>query len=156
MTQINVLSSHEVFSFLHPDQLNAVSDVAEVVSFKAGDTVFRSGEPAVHLYAVLDGKISLRAPREGGISLNIEELSKGTLFGSCVCFDLTEYSLTAVCIEASDLLRISAAGLKRVMDNDLAVGYPMQRMISRTYFTRYLDTMKKLRTIAESIAITAG
>ena len=156
MTPINVLSSHEVFSFLHPDQLDAVSDVAEVVSFKAGETVFRSGERADHLYAVLDGRVSLRLPREGGVSLNIEELTKGALFGSCVCFDLNQYSLSAVCTEKSELLKISAAGLKRVMDNDLAVGYPMQRMISRTYFTRYLDTMKKLRSIAESIAITAG
>jgi len=154
MSPSNVLSSHEVFGFLHPDQLDAVSDVAEVVSFEAGDTVFRSGERADHLYAVLDGRVSLRLPRESGVSLAIEELERGALFGSCVCFDLNEYSLTAVCTESCELLKISAAGLKHVMDNDLAVGYPMQRMISRTYFTRYLDTMRKLRTIAEAIAIT--
>ncbi len=156
MTPTNVLSSHELFSFLHPDQLDAVSDVAEVVSFKPGETVFHSGERADHLFAVLDGRVSLRLPREGGVSLSIEELTRGALFGSCVCFDLNQYSLSAVCTEAAELLKISAAGLKRVMDNDLTVGYPMQRMISRTYFTRYLDTMKKLRTIAESIAITVG
>jgi len=57
--------------------------------------------------------------------------------------------------EDSKLLKINAASLKRVMDDDLAVGYPVQRMISRTYFNRYLDTMSKLQTVAESLALRA-
>ena len=147
------LSSHDVFGFLQPTQLNSISDVAEVVSVAAGETVFRSGDPAEFLFAVLDGKVSLRLPREDGVTLQIEEVSTGALFGSCVCFDLSTYTLTAICSEDSTLLKINAASLKRVMDEDLAVGYPLQRMISRTYFKRYLDTMNRLRSVAESLAL---
>jgi CRP-like cAMP-binding protein len=150
------LSSHDVFSFLQPEQVKAISDVAEAVSCTAGDTVFRSGERAEHLYAVLEGQVDLRLPREGGVTLHIETLGTGALFGSCVCFDLNDYTLTAVCRSDSRLLRISAAGLKAVMDRDLAVGYPVQRMISRTYFRRYVDAMSRLQTVAEALALTAG
>jgi CRP-like cAMP-binding protein len=156
MMTVQALSSHDVFSFLQPEQLNAISEVSEVVTLSAGETVFRSGDRAQYLYAVLDGVVSLRLPREGNISLLIEELGKGTLFGSCVCFDLAEYTLTAVCATDAQLLRISAEGLKRVMDEDLATGYPVQRLIARTYFKRYVDTMKRLQTVAESLALNAG
>ncbi len=53
------------------------------------------------------------------------------------------------------LIKIDAETLKRVMDDDLSVGYPLQRMISKTYFKRYLDTMKKLQTIVESLSLNA-
>jgi len=151
-----VLSSHDVFSFLQPEQVRAISDVSEVVSYQPGDTVFRTGGKAEFLYAVLEGQVSLRLPREGNVSLLIEDLDKGSLFGSCLCFDLTEYSLTAVSVTDAQLLKISAEGLKRVMDGDLAVGYPVQRMIARTYFMRYLETMKRLQTVAESLALNVG
>jgi CRP-like cAMP-binding protein len=147
------LTSHDVFSFLQPEQVNAVSEVAEVHAFGAGETVFNRGERADSMYAVLEGEVRLQLPREGGVSLHIEDLQKGALFGSCVCFDLSEYSLTAVCTQNTELLKISALGLKRVMEDDLAVGYPVQRMISRTYFRRYLDTMQKLKTVAEALSI---
>jgi len=150
------LSSHEVFSFLQPQQVRAVSDVSEVISRMDGETVFRSGEPASFLYAVLEGQVSLDLPRDDGVSLHIEDISTGALFGSCMCFDIDTYTLTATSAADTKLLKISADQLIRVMNEDTVTGYHMQRMISRTYFKRYLDTMKKLRTIAESLALRAG
>ena len=135
--------------------LNAISEVSEVIALSAGETVFRSGDRAQYLYAVLEGLVSLRLPREGNISLLIEDLGTGALFGSCVCFDITDYTLTAVCARDAQVLKISAEGLKRVMDEDLATGYPVQRLIARTYFRRYVDTMKRLQIVAESLALNA-
>ena len=34
------LDKHEVFQFLRPDQLRAISDVAEVREFQAGETIY--------------------------------------------------------------------------------------------------------------------
>jgi CRP-like cAMP-binding protein len=148
------LSSHDVFRFLQPRQMDVVSNTAEEITLKAGETVFRKGERAAYLYAVLDGQVTLRVPRKDGVSLKIEDLRKGSLFGSCMCFELDEYSLNAVCTEDSRLLKVDAETLKGVMDEDLSVGYPLQRMISKTYFKRYLDTMKKLQTVAEALALS--
>ena len=149
------LTSHEIFSFLRPQQVKAISDVAEVVSCAKGDTVFRSGEQASYLYAVLDGLVSLELPREGGVRLQIEDLRTGALFGSCICFDIDTYTLTASCAQDSKILKISAERLKKVMDEDPITGYHVQRMVSRTYFKRYLDTMMKLQNIAEAMDLKA-
>ena len=145
------LSSHDVFSFLRPQQIKKVSEVSEAISIKAGDYVFRQGEPSDFLFAVLEGKVRLQLPRGDEADLKIEDLSKGILFGSCMCFDRKSYALTAVALEDAKVLKIDAAGFKKVMDDDLSVGYPVQRMISRTYFGRYLETMKKLQIMGESV-----
>jgi hypothetical protein len=40
------LEAQEVFSFMRPEQVNALSDAAEVMDYKAGDTVYYQGEKA--------------------------------------------------------------------------------------------------------------
>ena len=141
------LEGQGVFQFLRPEQMRAISDVAEVVSFSAGDTVYEMGNPADHFYVVLDGQVSLRLPGRSGMSIQIDELTKGAMFGSCICFQLINYSLNAQCTSDSKLLRIESATLKELMDGDLLMGYTIQTQISRIYFNRYIDTMKKLQSI---------
>ena len=81
------------------------------------------------------------------MSIQIDELTKGAMFGSCICFQLINYSLNAQCTSDSKLLRIESATLKELMDGDLLMGYTIQTQISRIYFNRYIDTMKKLQSI---------
>lgn len=150
------LTSHDVFSFLRPEQMRTLSDHAETVELEAGASVYRRGEPARSVYAVLEGQVFLLLPRDDGTSLRIEELTPGALFGSCVCFERSTYALSAMCPMDSKLLCISADSLKRLMDEDPTVGYPLQRKISQTYFERYLDTMQKLQAIVQALPIQIG
>ena len=130
-----------------------ISDAANVAEFRAGDTVYRMGEPARYFYVVLEGQVSLRLPGRTGVNVQIDELTQGAMFGSCVCFDLVNYSLTALCSTDCRLLRIDAATLKQLMDKDLVMGYAIQTQISRIYFNRYLDTMKKLQAIVMNLPL---
>jgi hypothetical protein len=50
-------------------------------------------------------------------------------------------------------MKIEAAVLRHLMDEDLLMGYVMQRRISEIYFKRYLDTMKKLQAIVMNLPI---
>jgi CRP-like cAMP-binding protein len=147
------LDGQEVFQCLRPEQLKAVSDVAEVVELKAGETIYEKDAPADHFYVVLDGQVSLRLPGRSGISLQVDSLTKGAMFGSCVCFQLADYSLEARCMVDSRLLKIESATLKKLMDRDLVLGYTIQTQISRIYFHRYVDTMKKLQSIVLNLPL---
>ena len=147
------LNKNEVFQFLRPEQVRAVSDVAQVVEFDAGETIYERGTPADHFYVVLDGQVSLRLPGTSGVSIQIEELTEGAVFGSCICFQLVEYSLNAQCTRDSKLLKIESATLKELMDNDLMMGYTLQTQISRIYFNRYIQTMKKLQSIVMNLPL---
>ena len=147
------LESHEVFQFLRPEQINLLSSGAEEVSFGDGDTIFRSGEPADDFFVVLEGQVALRLLRPDGVSVLIDEVTGGAIFGSCVCFQIDTYMLTAQCTEKSRILKIKAPTLKKLMDDDLVIGYSIQTLISRVYFKRYIDTMRKLQAIVHSIPL---
>jgi CRP/FNR family cyclic AMP-dependent transcriptional regulator len=156
MMETTQFKSHEIFQHLRPEQINVLSSAAEEVSFEAGDTVFRRGEPADDFFVVLDGQVALRMLRPDGVSVLIDEVTGGAIFGSCVCFQIDSYTLTAQCTEDSRILKIKASTLKKLMDDDLVIGYAIQTMVSRVYFKRYIDTMRKLQAIVQSIPLETG
>ena len=147
------LDKHEVFQFLRPEQLRAISDVAKVVNFSAGDTIYERGARADHFFVVLEGQVSLRLPGQSGVSIQIDELTEGAIFGSCICFQLVNYSLNAQCTRDSKILKIESTTLKELMDEDLLMGYTIQTQISRIYFNRYIETMNKLQSIVMNLPL---
>jgi len=86
------LESHEVFRLLRPEQLRAISDAAEEVAFGSGRTVFRQGDKAEFFFVVFAGKVALRLPQAPGLSLEIDVVRPGEVFGSCLCFQLDSYA----------------------------------------------------------------
>ncbi len=150
------LESHEIFQLLRPEQMNVLSTAAEEVSFQAGETVFLRGEPADDFFAVIEGRVALRMLQPDGVRVPIDEVAEGAIFGSCICFQIDFYSLTAQCTEDSRILKIKASTLKKLMDDDLVMGYAIQTMISRVYFKRYIDTMRKLQAIVQSIPLESA
>jgi CRP-like cAMP-binding protein len=150
------IASHEIFQMLRPDQVSSLSSAAEEISLREGDVVFRRGEPADHLYVVLEGQVALRLGELEGVSVLIDEVGPESIFGSCVCFQIDAYTLSASCSADSRLLRIKASTLKKLMDEDLLMGYTIQTMISRSYFKRYVDTMRKLQAIVQSLPLEAA
>jgi CRP-like cAMP-binding protein len=145
------LTALGAFEILRPEQVHILSDSAEKVRFDAGDTVYSKGGKADHFYVILEGQVSLRLPGKGGVSIVIDQLAKGALFGSCVCMSRDSYALTAQCTEYSELLKIESKVLKALMDEDPLMGYGIQSWISGIYFTRYIETMKKLQAIVMNI-----
>jgi CRP-like cAMP-binding protein len=119
---VESLKTQEVFQFLRPDQVKAISDASETITCRAGETVYERGARADHFYTVLEGEVALRLPGNGGFSIVIDQLPRKAMFGACVCFDRTSYALTAQCIEDSELLKTESAVLKKLMDEDLAMG----------------------------------
>lgn len=150
---IERLSAQDVFGFLRPEQVNQISEAAGRISCSAGETIYQQGTRANHFFTVLDGEISLRLPGRGGLSIVIDQLTKGDMFGSCACFDRDTYALTAQCTRDSNLLKVEASVLKGLMDDDLKMGYALQSRLSAIYFNRYVETMKKLQAIVMNIPV---
>jgi CRP/FNR family cyclic AMP-dependent transcriptional regulator len=147
------MTVQDVFEFLNPKQLDIISEHSQKIRLEAGDIVYKMGDPADHLYTVLEGHVALRLPGKGGTSVLIDQLTKGATFGSCVSFQGGTYALTAQCTEKTQLLMTRAAVLKSLMDDDLVMGYAIQSRISEIYFNRYLETMNKLQAIVMNLPI---
>jgi CRP-like cAMP-binding protein len=149
------LKAQEVFSFLLPDQVNTISEAAERVNVKAGDYIYEKGDKAEYFFIVLDGEVTLRVPGQGGLSLVIDQMGKGAVFGGPLGQKRRAYALSAQCSQKAKLLKIEIAVMKKLMDKDMRMGLYLQRHVANAYFNRYIDTMKKLQAIVRNIPVEA-
>ena len=149
------LTSQEVFSFLLPEQVHTISEASERVSFKPGEHVYQKGEKADFFYILLDGEVTLRLPTQGGLSLVIDQMGKGSIFGGPLGQKRRAYALSAQCTEKAKLLKIDISVMKKLMEKDMRMGLHLQRHVANAYFDRYIDTMKKLQAIVMHLPVEA-
>lgn len=154
--EIDKLTGHKMFSLLRSEQIAKISDASEEISYTAGDIVYLQGDKADYFFILLEGQVALHLKEKGGVNLLIDESTAGEVFGSCICFHIDAYTLTARCTGDSRVLKIRADVLKKVFEEDLALGYSVQSFISQTYFKRYIATMHKLQAIVQTIPLEAN
>jgi CRP-like cAMP-binding protein len=102
---------------------SVVSDLANtslVLDFRRRRFVYRIGEPADCLYAIINGRVKLcRIESETGREAVIDILPEGSLFGESALYSVAgQRANSAVAYENSRLLRIHLADFKRGMAED--------------------------------------
>jgi CRP-like cAMP-binding protein len=147
------LESQDIFSLLRPEQINLISDASEVIRYSEGATVYSQGEKADHIYVVLKGEVTLWLPGKGGVSVPIDHITAGAMFGAGMCFEMETYSTTARCTSESRLMKINAIMFRDLMDDDNRMGCVIQRRMASVYFNRYVETMRKLQSIVMNLPV---
>ena len=100
-----------------------VSDIARssvVLDFRRRRFIYRAGEPADCLYAIIHGRIKLcRIENDTSREAVIDILPEGSLFGESALYSAAgQRANSAVAYENSRLLRIQVANFKRGMAED--------------------------------------
>ncbi len=146
------LRGHNLFQMLQPKQVETISDATEELVLDAGSAVYHAGEPAEYLYVVREGRVALRGV-SGGVTLHVDDVMPGEIFGTCLCSGRNTYALEAQCEEKTTLMRVRADVFNRTLHNDPILGYAVQAYISGVYFRRYLDAITKLQTVVQALPL---
>lgn len=150
---VEQLQHHELFELLTPKEVDKLSNASGVVKLAKGERVYGEGVPASHLFVLLKGKVELRRPTKGELSILVEEVSAGGVLGVSSLTGGERYLLNAECVQDSEVLKIDSRVLRGILDQNCAVGYALQERISRIFFKRYVDTMESLRSVALAVPI---
>jgi len=145
------LEKHELFGLLSPKEMERLSNASEIVKLKEGERVCSEGLPASHLFVLLKGRVELRRPTRGGLSLLVDDLVEGSIFGVSCLTETERYLLNAECVEGSEVLKLDGGELRKILDGNRVVGYAIQKRLSQIFFRRYLDAMERLQTVAQAI-----
>jgi len=150
---IEKLQKHELFGLLSPKEIDRLSNVSGVTKLKEGERVYSEGTPASHLFVLLSGRVELKRPTKEGLSLLVDDLLAGSVFGVSSLTGTERYLLNAECVEDSEVLKVEGRVLRQILDQNPAVGYAIQRRVSEIFFKRYVDVMQRLQTIVQGIPL---
>jgi len=149
------LQKHELFGLLSPKEIERLSKVSSVVRLKDGERVYSEGIPASHVFVLLKGRVELKRPAKGGLSLLVDDLIEGSVFGVSSLTGTQRYLLNAECVEDSEVLKMEGAVLRQILDGNPTVGYAIQKRVSDIFFKRYVDGMERLQSVVQAIQIGA-
>jgi len=149
MTIIDALKSSEVFEGLETRFLEKVSRLCRGESYKKGDVIFKEGDEAAELYILTEGRVVLEmdvrpVPDRPAIPTAVEVVEKGDCFGWSAVVEPYIFTLSARCMTNCRVLAIKGDILRKVMNDDLGLGYKLMERIARLIALRLLHTRLRL------------
>jgi len=137
MVSAQWLKKTELFTTLEEPQLRLLLSHSAEKSFLEGETIFRQGEEANRLYALIEGAVNLAVKSEEKIDIMASKIDKeGALFGMPSLVEPFRYNVTATCLKLSRLLVIEAAGIRKKMEEDPRMGMEVMKKLASIYFNR--------------------
>ncbi len=132
MVTTQELGRFGLFAGLSEAQLDRILALAEEKHCHAGESLFREGDPATHLYLLLKGKVAIQVQltsRPETITTTV--LSQpGQLIGWSGLVPPHHYTAAGVCQADSHLLMIEGEALRQAMERDPEMGFLLMQQIA--------------------------
>jgi CRP-like cAMP-binding protein len=139
-----LVAESPVFEGLTHEQLELIAGCAQNTGFKAGERLFREGDPADTFYLVRKGRVSLstHAPARGAVV--IETLDPGEIVGWSWIFPPYVWHFDARAVDEVRAVSFDGACLRGKCESDHALGYELMRRFAGVMIDRLLHTRLRL------------
>lgn len=154
MAEVKDIKKIELFGILSDAQLDELAKISEERSFNKGDRIYQKGDRAKDMFVVLKGLVSLREINPGDeVGIAFERRERGEFFGSASFMKPQEYTLTAVCLEDTEVVTVDADRLFELCEQDPDLGYKFMKKIAQIYFERYKVAKRQIHEMVRTPTI---
>ena len=150
----NEIAAHPFLAGMNPHHLELLARHATKKQFKAGQVIFRAGEPAHGFYLVETGKIALEGSvmEHGPIATDI--VSAGEPLGWSWLFPPYRWHFTARAIEPTTAIFFDGDVLRQHYNEDITLGHDLSQRICKVMVHRLQTTRRKLIETMQKCQIT--
>ena len=140
MTMLDLLKEVRVCKGCTDAELQEIAKICERVTFRNGERVFEAKHPAEYLYVVGTGLIDLRFDVTHYLAsseITLGQIDKGGIFGWSTFAYPYLYTVSAIAVRDSELLRIKQNDLTQVCTSNSHLGYGIMSKIAQTISERF-------------------
>lgn len=131
MISPELLRRYRFFYCMDDGQQKAVAMISDIEQFPAGAFVFNEGDPAEHLYLLIDGSVTLSVAIAGvSDHLGVGDVSPGEPFGLCALLHNQAQTSSAQATSPSRAIRISAQELRELSALDCKLGFCLMQQVA--------------------------
>lgn len=138
-----VLASVEFFDHLSDDDRVRLAQVVDLRELKAGDTLFRAGEPGDSLFIVRNGEVELYIRDKTGQKIVLTIAGPNEIFGELALLDKGARTATAVALHDCELLELDREDLLLLFEKTPAAA--LRLLAAMGHMTRKADELLKSR-----------
>lgn len=143
MVSPEVLRRYPTFAHLDPGQLGEVAMISEMVEYEGGQAIFEAGQPADHLFVLVEGSVNLHyvvMPENENYGQRkdfmVGTINPGEILAVSALIEPFKLTSAAVAPLPCTLVRVSAVELRELCARDLALSCSLQRAVARTAMER--------------------
>jgi CRP/FNR family cyclic AMP-dependent transcriptional regulator len=137
------LKEFSVFKYFGDEAMRAFFEKAEILSFKAGDTIIQEGEKSPYFYAVLEGTANVTVETDSK-QVFISTAGEGAVFGEAGIFLNVKRTANVMSAADSVLLRIHRNDLLRFIKDRPSDGIKFLMIIIYSLLKKLRDANQEL------------
>jgi signal-transduction protein with cAMP-binding, CBS, and nucleotidyltransferase domain len=148
-----MLTGHEFFASLLPEQVEKISRFSVSKRLKRGEVVHEYDGKATQIFVLLEGEVELRLPAgsaEPGLLIN--RVSRGEFFGIAPLLGAKRYTTRGVCAAPSKVLFIEAKPLLALLNANPTIDRQVMAVVARAYFDRYQKLAERIERVLAELA----
>ena len=145
MTPISVLKQFTFFKDFNDEQLTKLTALAKEESYSAGVQLYQKCDPARGLHIITQGKVvlfmdSYMGPHKPPMQVTVDMITTGDPMGWSSIVEPYLYTLGALCLDNVKLIVFDACGLRKLMEEDCALGLKMMQVVAKVISMRLTHT----------------
>lgn len=142
------------FENLDEEVLRLVEPLFERYVCPAGTVIFEQGDPALYLYLLLRGSVTIQYKPYDGPVINLNQITAGGVFGWSAVVGNPAYTSGTVAREDIETIRIRGTNLRGLVVKHPEAGRVILDKLAGKVSNRWKDANRQVRDILEE-AITA-
>jgi CRP-like cAMP-binding protein len=127
VTMLDLLSAHPFLDGVPEPLLRRLSYQARREIYHPGTRLFDEGHRADRFWLIRDGSVALDIAVPGRDNVVIEQLGSGSVLGWSWLSAPYRWHFGAVAVQQTLSIELDAAGVRRLCDQDPALGYELTR-----------------------------
>ncbi len=138
MTTLQELLAMPLFAGLSEEQVGRIAAQGREITCKRGEILFHEGDPAGHLYILLEGQVSLRVhltSRPESVTVAVLK-QPGQAFGWSGIVPPYHYTATALCDTACRLFALEGKAFMAELEKDPGMGFQVMRHVAEVIASR--------------------
>lgn len=146
-----ILKTVSMFAEATPEIQDRAAGLLEETSYRAGERIFRKGDPGSCMYIIAEGKVRVH---DGDLTFNY--LGKYDVFGEMAVLDPEPRSASVTAEEDTRLLRLEQGSLYELMAGQTEVVRGILRILSQRLRARTRDMAEDYEYMQQFAKVTAA
>jgi len=157
MISIKDLKEADLFKGLNAKQLQLVGKHFTEENFQIGNMIFSQGSPALNLYILLEGEVTLGIKAKGEIDITAYSVGKrGETFGLSSLIKPYRNNVSATCIKKTRVLSIDGEILRKILKQNSKMGIQIMERVAEVYFNRLNSTRAMITNLFKMFKFQTG
>jgi signal-transduction protein with cAMP-binding, CBS, and nucleotidyltransferase domain len=137
---LQILKESRLFNECTDQELNEIANICQKITFKNGERILEARSSAEYLYIVSEGVVELRFTvnyYNASEEITLEQKARGEVFGWSALTKPNVYTLSALAVQNSDLMRLHEKDIKELCAKNDHLGYVLMKNLAEIIGERF-------------------